>query len=162
MQMTAATGKSNNDGHNGWAEYRRLVLSELERLSNQATTTQAQLNAMQLTMAQAIGDVKTVILDKLRETISTIDDGCDKNLKALEGEVEAHMKELESRCYKSIENLKKDFIKQEKSLERTDKKLEKTDKTVTGLKAQAILLGAMAGLVVAAIGVIVTYLVGKQ
>ncbi len=140
----------NGEGQNGWTEYHRLVLAELERLSNQVSATQAHGQNTQLAMTQSLNDAKSHILDKLRDTVRSMDDDYDKKIK-----------EVELRHEKQIVELKKTIVKHEKELEKTEKKLEKTDKDLTSLKAKAVMLGAIAGFVVATVGVIASIFIKK-
>lgn len=147
---TASKNGPNGDGQNGWTEYRRLVLAELERLSNANAANQLLGTTTQLVMTQAINDAKQTILDKLRDTMRASEEEFDKKLK-----------DLETRLHREHIDLKKSVTKQEKDLEKTDKKQEKTDKELTSLKAKAMMLGALAGFIVAVCGVLASIFIKK-
>lgn len=147
---TANKNGPNGDGQNGWAEYRRLVLAELERLSNANAANQLLGTTTQLVMSQAINDAKQTILDKLRDTMRVADEEFETKLKA-----------LETRLHKENADIKKTITKQEKDLEKAEKKQEKTDKELTSLKAKAVMFGALAGFIVAVCGVLASIFIKK-
>jgi septal ring factor EnvC (AmiA/AmiB activator) len=162
--MAATTANKtvpNGDGQNGWAEYRRLVLAELERLGTQVAVTQTQGQNTQMAMAQALNDAKAHILDKLRDTVRTMDDDFEKKIRDIEEEAAKKAKEVETRHEKQIGELKKTITKHENDLEKTEKKLEKIDKELTSFKAKVIMLGAVAGFVVAVIDIVVSISIKK-
>ncbi len=149
------------DGQSDWAEYRRLVIAELERLGIQVEAAHAQgvatqlvvsqtVLATQLAVTQAVNDAKQSILDKLRETVSGVKDDSDRKLK-----------EVETRHDKTVADLKKDIVKQEKELAATDKKLEKATLDLTTLKTKAMMLGAGAGFLMALVGLLATLFLKK-
>jgi hypothetical protein len=154
--MTPTTSKTtvNNDGQNGWTEYRRLVLAELERLSNVLTAEQATSATLQLSLTQAINSAKQIILDKLHEDIKNADELYDKKLTSYELKLYRRIKEVETRYAKQLSDLKKD-------LEKAEKKLEMTDKEVTSLRSKALVLGALAGFVVALGSLVVSIFIKK-
>lgn len=149
--MAAAPASKPGVNGDGWTEYRRLVLAELERLSRDLDGIQSQVTATNLSTAQAINAVKDSILDKLATAIKTAD--C---------EYQKAIHELEARQNTRFEEFKKNLKKQEKDIEKTDEKTDKTDKTVTGLKAQAVVLGALAGFLVALGSLIVSIIFKKD
>ncbi len=142
--MAAAAANKPGVNGDGWTEYRRLVLAELERLSKDLVYAQGQITTNHLTTSQAINSVKDTILDKLNTAIRESEIG---HHKAIE--------DLEERYDKKIDELKEDLKKQGKDL-------DKTDKGVTSLKAQAVLLGGLAGFLVAVGGVIVSIIFKKD
>lgn len=155
MAVTATNKPGpNGDGQNGWTEYRRLVLAELERLSAAVAASQVQGNNMQMATTQAINDAKHVILDRLHDTIKAVEDDYDKKFKIIGIDCENKVKDLEIRQNRKCEEFKRDLAKHWKDLERTDKKLERTAKELTILKSKAALLGALAGFLVALAGVL--------
>lgn len=161
MAATTAKPGSNGDGQNGWVEYRRLVLAELERLSSQVAMAQAQGVATQLAVSQAVNDTKQILLEKLRDTMSGIEDDYEKKIRTVETFAERRVKDLEVRHTQRIEDLKREIDKNEKNVKEAEKKLERNEKEVVGLKAKAIMLGALAGFFVAIGAVVATLYVGK-
>lgn len=162
--MAATTANKtgpNGDGQNGWAEYRRLVLAELERLSSQVAAAQAAGTANQLTLSQAITDAKTTVLEKLRDTIKGVEDDYEKKIKSIENAVERKFKDLEARYNKKIEDLKKEVDKNEKDFKEAETKREKNEKDVAGLKSKMMILGGVATLLVAIAAVVATIYAGK-
>lgn len=158
---TASKTGPNGDGQNGWAEYRRLVLAELERLSSQVAATQATGVASQLALSQAITDAKNTIMEKLRDAIKATEDDYEKKIKVLENFVERKVKEIETRYNKKIEDIKKEVDKNEKDFKEAEKKREKNEKDVAGLKSKMVILGGIATLLVAIAAVIATIYAGK-
>lgn len=147
MPATPPSKGANGDGPNGWAEYRRLVLAEIERVSQAAAKAESQGTAIQLALTQAISDARTHLLDKIRETASKIDEDHEKKLEAVEKDIERQLKDIETRHQVEIKSIKDEMDKQ--------------GKDVSALKAKAALLGAIAGFVVALVGVIASIFIKK-
>lgn len=121
--------KQYTEGPDGWVEYRRLILSELERISNSVAKCELQANNIHTHLIQAIADAKQSLMEKMREVYQKHEDERDKVVLQLKTEFDKKVSELEQ-------------------------KTEKAFTEVTSLKAKATILGALAGFVVAVLGVI--------
>ena len=120
----------NNDSEdsNGWAEYRRLVLAEIERLDKDASTALAQIATTHLTVTQLVSEARSALHDKIVESVRQVD--------------EEHGRKLERR----LSSIKHDHQAEVKRLSDT---LDSHVKEISALKAKATLFGAMAGFLVA-------------
>ena len=153
--MSTPTGKpAINSDQNGWVEYRRLVLAELERLSAAVAKGEANGSHVQMAMAQALSDAKQVILDKLRDSINKNDDETAKIVKDLIADFDRKTAVLEARFAHDLKEVKE-------SLGRDEKKLDETHTELTALKAKAMMLGALSGFLVALIGLVASIFIKK-
>ncbi len=136
MAATAQKTTPNGDGPNGWAEYRRLVLSELERISNAVAKCDSQSNAFHLTLSKAISDARDNLLDKLHKSCLEQDTERDRLLKEMETQYDQKFTALEVKTDKHTVDL-------------------------TSLKTKSAVLGALAGFLVALGGFLATVFMKK-
>jgi DNA anti-recombination protein RmuC len=158
--MAATQNKSSlsGDGPNSWAEYRRLVLSELERVSAATTKCEIQVAANFLTLTQTINDVRQQLLEKIRETAERIDDEREKKTRELELDYNKKVRELETEYGKKIDEIRKDA---DKKLDETKKEIMLLGKDITTLKTKATVLGGIAGFLVALLGLVASIFLKK-
>jgi chromosome segregation ATPase len=71
--MGTTSTKLENNGSNGWAEYRRLVISELERLDEAIRRCDEDFKNLPLALTRSVAEVKEFTLNKLREERISID-----------------------------------------------------------------------------------------
>lgn len=128
------TPNHGEDGPNGWAEYRRLVISELERIGAEAAKAVQHSTSVQLALTQALADSRTNLLDKIRETASKVEDENDRKL----------------------ELNKKDF---EEKFRLMRDESDRHGREISALKAKAALIGGIAGFLVALAGLIVSIVI---
>jgi hypothetical protein len=150
MAATPATNKGpngNGDGPNGWAEYRRLVLAELERVSQDAAKAVQQGTAIQLALTQALSDTRSSMLDKIRETAIEQNKDFDRKLEAAEKESERKILALETKNSSDIKAIRE--------------AQDAHGKDLAALKAKSALLGAVAGFVVALASLVVGIFIKK-
>lgn len=121
MPATAAKTANNSDGPNGWAEYRRLVLAELERLSAAVSKMEGHGSSLQLALSQTISETRQHLLEKIHESAVQVS--------------AVHAKEV-SNLVTEIDSLNDTIQKQQKD--------------ITGLKTKAAMIGAVAGFLMAA------------
>lgn len=152
--MSTPTTKTANGDQNGWVEYRRLVLAELERLSAAVAKTEANGSHLQMAMTQALSDAKQIILDKLRDSITKNDDETAKIVKDLVADFDRKTAVLEARFAHDLKEVKE-------SLSRDEKKLDETHTELTALKAKAMMLGALSGFLVALISLVASIFIKK-
>lgn len=127
---------------NSWIEYRRLVLAELDRVSQEASKAIQQGNAIQLALAQALSDTKSSLLDKLRETAAKLEDNHDKRLESSEKEMEKKIAVVDAKIPPIIAEAK--WLRDN---------IDIFGKDLSALKAKAAMLGALAGLLVTIVGI---------
>jgi len=132
--MPNTTNKPTGGDANGWTEYRRLVLAELERLSRELQQIQSQIASLQLVLSQSINDNKHTTSEKIREATNKLDDTYEKRCKETGTETEKSLKELE------------------RKLEKADETIEKVAKDLHGLNSKAMALGAAAGFIMSLVG----------
>jgi DNA anti-recombination protein RmuC len=158
MATTPANKALNDTGPNGWAEYRRLVLSEIERISTALAKCEGQTNAFHLALSQAISDSRQNLLDKLHELAQHLETDYDKKIEETEKDTNRRIEEVKKDGDKKIDGLKEDH---EKRLKDLDKKSDKQSTDIATLKAKAIMLGATAGFVVALVGLFASLFLKK-
>lgn len=153
MPSTPAKPAANGD-QNGWVEYRRLVLAELERLSAAVAKAETSGGHIQIVMTQALSDAKQTIMDKLRDTLAKSDDETAKMVKDMVADFDRKTTALEVRFAHDLKEIKETQSKDEK-------KLDDTHTELTALKAKAMILGAMSGFIVAVIGLVMSIFIKK-
>lgn len=154
MPGTTPKPAPNGDSQNGWAEYRRLVLAELERLSAAVAKTEGNHSHLQMAMTQALSDAKQAILDKLRDAVAKTEDENDRKIKDLVTDFDRKTKDIEARFAADLKEIKDNH-------EKTDKKVDLTHTDLTSLKAKALTLGAIAGFLVSLVGLVLSLVLKK-
>ena len=76
--MPAMPAKHLGNDAESWIEYRRLVLSELERLSLVVERLEAQLVAAQLASSHAIAETHRNMLERIHHLIDELDEKISK------------------------------------------------------------------------------------
>lgn len=72
--MPTPTKPNLKENTNGWAEYRRLVLAEIERLNITTSKLETQQSTDKISWHQQISEAQRQMVDKLHATESRMDD----------------------------------------------------------------------------------------
>ncbi len=136
--MAAANNK--NASADSWAEYRRLVLAELERLDGAVTRlAQASLDH-EKEILESTNSVKT-------ETTAKIQHGKDETIEKVRKMINDLRLELMRKTDKECDSI-------EQSMNGLEKRINRIQIEIQVLKGKAALLGFVAGLVVAILSII--------
>lgn len=127
---------NDGDGPNGWAEYRRLVLAEIERVSHAAEKAATLVQNLQVTLTQAIADSKDDLLNRMSEVATRIDHASSLKIQASEKKTEDEIKALREEVTRQGNDL-------------------------SALQAKATLFGAIAGFIVAVGSVLANMFIKK-
>ncbi len=152
-----------SDGPNGWAEYRRLVLAELERLSSAINKVESQETASHQSTIQIIHDMRELFFEKIAQSSVSVHSVQDERRSELEDRVFRIMTELKEKYDNDIKELKEKYdndikeLKEKHHKDMLDTKAEQNQhgNEISALKAKAAVLGAIAGFLVAIISVVV-------
>lgn len=133
----AAAARNQSDS---WAEYRRLVLAELERLDNAVNKlTQVSLDH-EKDLIEDSNSLKTDLLGKLQ----TLKDETVEKVRAMITEIRAEILNRQQREDAQLEG----FIAE------IEKKVNRVQMEIQILKGKAALLGFVAGLLVAVLSIV--------
>lgn len=84
-----AIGKTGNEAQEGgWIEYRRLVLSELERINTTLKACESHSSTIHVSLSTTISDVKQNLMEKLHSHKEIIEKDYETKIDKLEERVD--------------------------------------------------------------------------
>lgn len=141
--MPPGSQKNNDENpRSGWAEYRLLVVNEIERISKELTRTTELIATIQMSSAQAINDLKLTLVQKIQ-------DSHDKSNQ----EIITQISEIDKDIAIKFKNIEQQLISDVKILRES---VDSVTKDVVMIKTKAAFIGALAGFLVALAGVVVS------
>lgn len=129
-----------NTSSDSWAEYRRLVLAELERLD----TTVSKLTQVSLDHEKDLIENNNAIKTDLLQKIQGLKDETVEKVRKMITEIRSELVKKQERENKELEG----FIYE------IEKRVQRVQTEIRVLKGKAALLGFIAGLVVAVVSII--------
>jgi hypothetical protein len=151
--MPATPTKQSVGEPESWAEYRRLVLAELERIGQEVARVDRNNATLQLTLHQAIADAKNNLTDKMRELLNRSEEEYDRKLAGVDARAHGALTTVDARSQVDLKALDTRFTDTTKSIKDEAKNIRdeqtKQGKDISSLKTTAALVGGAAGLIVA-------------